>query len=834
MKEMKLGSKLANIFEFYLSLPDEEALTDSTGNVIISPLDRNNAKRRFLSYRCRRYIWDRVPQKPDDDNIELTSSEQSQLDILVNNLTNDFNDIETLYMEIMDRTVEGRIDLNEVLTCIQSFPPYYKDYSLGMLNPFENRNLFIWDILWSIISIYPTRNFFSDPDKSLLFENIERRLRKIERMRYNVSKHSIDRELTIDEDGHLLRMFEYPNRYRPPNVGGRELIDDYWTESQERFDFVLNENGRNYPMNAIEAIFQPRDTSSGWRRLSDRSHNICDRVIHILHLDELVVHLKRTVEDANETLKRELAEGTCFKINEQSLERLRTEGVPDEVLNNLMGLENQEVTGEEEFLNILRDTIGEEETVLYKSLILKHAILVIPIAIVASFTTPEAIGSGTPLRDKYFEAKSVRLDEIVPGDHLQIRNHPAYHGVDKGLWRLENVIVTRLLGTSVPGDCVVQGHGLGPDDFGSMQGRLLRLFLKKIAEAQQKVDLIWDIDNPPDLMDPTQVQEGLRHAFETDAPFGQQEKTMLQTAVELHANGLPFKYDMRYSVLNHKEFSGVIEFRNEYALREKGAFWLRWVSYKPNTVPTPVGLLEIDANNILWEMSEFWYDAPVKNLSYELPYVESIVVEQRLVTLVGFNLGKVTSVYFVTNPRRGYRAPNLNADPDQIAYLRNYINPELPFETAYFGTPPLISSFGTDLEIQGQTENELIISVPDSWSQGTNYWRPVLRTSIGVELRVEDSIFWSTDNDQRSVDVEAAKYHVAYFPLFERSSFGNYDERVTLDLTDTTGLVGTADSQEATIGPGIYPLLGEFFRENRPGDRIDVIRPSLEDLVGDA
>ena len=46
---------------------------------------------------------------------------------------------------------------------------------------------------------------------------------------------------------------------------------------------------------------------------------------------------------------------------------------PDHVLEMLKEVEGQEVRGEDEFLAILKNTIGEEQTVQYKSLILKHA-----------------------------------------------------------------------------------------------------------------------------------------------------------------------------------------------------------------------------------------------------------------------------------------------------------------------------------------------------------------------------------------------------------------------------------------------------------------------------
>jgi uncharacterized repeat protein (TIGR01451 family) len=62
-----------------------------------------------------------------------------------------------------------------------------------------------------------------------------------------------------------------------------------------------------------------------------------------------------------------------FKITKQSLEKLKSEGITDDVLKKLEDIENQEVTGEENFVNLLNKTIGGEQTVKFKSLILKYA-----------------------------------------------------------------------------------------------------------------------------------------------------------------------------------------------------------------------------------------------------------------------------------------------------------------------------------------------------------------------------------------------------------------------------------------------------------------------------
>jgi hypothetical protein len=62
-----------------------------------------------------------------------------------------------------------------------------------------------------------------------------------------------------------------------------------------------------------------------------------------------------------------------FKVTEQSLQNLKSKDVPDDVLEKLKSLENREFTGEEKFLGIVKRTIGDEQAVRFKSLILKHA-----------------------------------------------------------------------------------------------------------------------------------------------------------------------------------------------------------------------------------------------------------------------------------------------------------------------------------------------------------------------------------------------------------------------------------------------------------------------------
>jgi len=73
------------------------------------------------------------------------------------------------------------------------------------------------------------------------------------------------------------------------------------------------------------------------------------------------------------TTRGEITCGFPIKITEQSLENMKSEGVPDDILDKLQSLKDQKFTGEKEFLDLLKGKIGDEQADGFKSLILKHA-----------------------------------------------------------------------------------------------------------------------------------------------------------------------------------------------------------------------------------------------------------------------------------------------------------------------------------------------------------------------------------------------------------------------------------------------------------------------------
>ncbi len=62
-----------------------------------------------------------------------------------------------------------------------------------------------------------------------------------------------------------------------------------------------------------------------------------------------------------------------FTLTEQSLDNLREEGLPNEILEKLEALKDQKFSTEDEFLEAVRQEIGNDQTVGYKEKILHHA-----------------------------------------------------------------------------------------------------------------------------------------------------------------------------------------------------------------------------------------------------------------------------------------------------------------------------------------------------------------------------------------------------------------------------------------------------------------------------
>ena len=62
-----------------------------------------------------------------------------------------------------------------------------------------------------------------------------------------------------------------------------------------------------------------------------------------------------------------------FKLTEKSLKILKSERLPDKVVEKLKTIKNEKITGKDRFIEALKLTIGDEPTERYESLFLRHA-----------------------------------------------------------------------------------------------------------------------------------------------------------------------------------------------------------------------------------------------------------------------------------------------------------------------------------------------------------------------------------------------------------------------------------------------------------------------------
>ena len=265
-----------------------------------------------------------------------------------------------------------------------------------------------------------------------LHKNCDRRLRIVERMLYDVGRHSgrawSKKQIKANPSGPwidgLERAFEYPRVPReffldncnPGNTDscqapmlGWKLGDDKtimhpvqtnpattkrWVPNakvDDILEYTQPATGSAKPIDAVRELFTPS------KDFLQRNLMFCDHTIHALHIEALIFS----------EMKRRAATDTAW-------------------FDNLPASKGQ---------GWLR--------------------LSYPIS--ASGTIPNSkgqylVGSGEPT---FFEHLKVRPQDLQIGDHLIVYNHPAYEFTTlHGAWRLENAIVVQ----TAP-DLRVQGHG---------------------------------------------------------------------------------------------------------------------------------------------------------------------------------------------------------------------------------------------------------------------------------------------------------------------------------------------------------------------------------------
>lgn len=741
-----LGKKIDQLCEWQEPGDLDVSMPEKTGSATVVHTtvpkdDRKAAKCRYLAYFCRKYIRSQTGVIIDSNNFQLNTAQESGLNTEATTVKGRFATIETLYTDAVNNDVD-RLDLTLIEQKVFNNKRYLVE-ELGMIGLYKNRALFIWDILWGLMSVYSdfvsiiftnSTGAESTRIKNLIFENIERRLRKIERMRYNVSARFDNDDLPPSGtglDGHTLRIFEYPidkpfmsgHRWANPTNDAGDIVDDA--------EFILTSAGLANPDMAIAEIFRPSDPL-GWINVEARTFNYCDKVIHILHLEELLKHLERLhgPTDARSRLLAEVQTGYDRRVS-----------------------------------------------------------------IVSSFTNRGVLGTGRPrldgtLNDPYFVFHDERLDSLIPGDHIILYSHPAYIGVAKEPWRLENFLVTRLKGTKIPCDLELQGHGVGPDSFDIAQKELLRNFKDNLAKAQSRIDLrVSEETQAPDTTNFNELITALTEIYGNCAPFGvhtvnetEFPMTILEIANESHNAGEPFFYDFRKSnAIETKppkeRFWGLIEFRNEYQGRGWGAFWIRWV------ISHHERIILSDNYEYAWNPTE-----RPKNL----PFVKGISLDGNEVRFEVDSPDSVVSIYFVTQPDRSWEKQNGNfgwTGSDSLLVEHSEI-------------------FITQLSVNTDI-SEIRVTLTGTWPKEA-YWRPVLVTALGIEVRGELAFRWPNPGSVSQSVRGYNHFNLAYFPLFEESARGSgqYDSRIKVTVQQ----------------------LQEFYRQSHPDHTINVIKPRFEDL----
>lgn len=112
------------------------------------------------------------------------------------------------------------------------------------------------------------------------------------------------------------------------------------------FESSLNDTQEQYLKNIYRDLFQ-----------TNEQFRLCILALYIWYLKQL-------------TLKKAMAR---FKLTDQVLKDLQTDGVPEYIVEGLNSLKNHEAKSEEDFLEAVKKYIGAEQTTRYKERILKFA-----------------------------------------------------------------------------------------------------------------------------------------------------------------------------------------------------------------------------------------------------------------------------------------------------------------------------------------------------------------------------------------------------------------------------------------------------------------------------
>lgn len=656
---------------------------NTTGTILVLPKPTRNAKWRFLAYRFRRYLHDDLPEKkrPEHGYYLLSTSQEQGLEALARKLTVDIQKGKTILEHVESVFHQSRNyqpDTNRV-----NIQPAQQRLNRGRFNPTRNRLAFIWDILWGLTAITDKvvdfQGVLNIPLTGLdneFFELIERRLHKLERMRYNVPGVGGVGDTDPVEVPNMI-LFCYPDSDDCPietcSIGGESYNPA--TDENSDWEHYLRAKQNAYacdfrliasdPRIAIERIFNVPLTSGGTRRDdSAKTRNYCDKVIQILHLEEVVDYLRRTARS-------------------------------DISLNPLKVL------------------------------------------IVSSFTWVDLVGSGKSnpddmdsTGDPFFEQLEVRIDELIPGDHFILRNHPIYQALvgEGAAWRLENALVSRIRGRSLPSDIEVEGHGLGPYPFRSMQADLL-------AETRNAIKHAQDALKNSSALSYTKAASKSGHRFVHWFSQNQYEGPIeFRNEFLEYPENVALLQDIRQDPqLSNTKKEQLIEkvFKLGFAVRchlipRKPSFGNTYYpinSFFSFFEDKYINSLYVDPTNKQRK------DRTVNAAAWELPFISNIIIRvaERKLVLEGHNLLKdrVRGVYFVAYPR--YHV-DLSATPQiqlssnsEVAQLGKWIDPNS-------GLMRFVIVEDDKLTYLDQGK-KLEVDIPTDFGS-EEFWRPVLRVSM--------------------------------------------------------------------------------------------------------
>lgn len=131
----------------------------------------------------------------------------------------------------------------------------------------------------------------------------------------------------------------------------------------------------NRSLEMLRSKDMPRNVLEKLESIKDKEFWGEEKLLNILKTtigqEQLARHQSIILEYAEKMPEIE----TSFKITDQSLEELERVEIPDTVIMKLASIKDKEIIGEENFLDTLKKTIGEEETLKCYRTIPKYALL---------------------------------------------------------------------------------------------------------------------------------------------------------------------------------------------------------------------------------------------------------------------------------------------------------------------------------------------------------------------------------------------------------------------------------------------------------------------------